>query len=273
MKKNSKSAELIVTINDYGYADSKFTKRELVDNDQINIQEKVIPTVQCRVCGKMVRRDRLAGHHKNAHAVEKTDLPSFVKTRQETVNSSSQTRKALPQLSRPAPQARRSLPATPPSGQVLIPCSYCNAPVAPKNMAKHLRKIHRIEAVTPQPASSPKVALKKPKAIRLPGTDAHHERCPECNSLIPRHKFQAHLRKMHDIWLKRDERNHYRKVGRRTRGQSSRASASDRLSRQQLEQSSDEPFDGGKHWGHIERENGRFGTFPLYDDYSEESTP
>lgn len=220
----------------------------------------------------MIRRDRLVGHHKNAHAVEKMDLPSFVKTRQETV-SSSQTGKASPQVSRPAPQARRSLPVTSSSRQVLIPCRYCDTPVAPKNMERHLRKVHPVESAAPQPVSSPNLAPKKPRAIRLPGTDARYVYCSECKRPVHQDKLQAHLRKVHDIWVKRDERNHFRRVTRRTKSQSPRASASERLSLQQLEQSSNEPFDGGKYLGHIERKNGRFGTLPLYDDYSEESTP
>jgi hypothetical protein len=85
-------------------------------------------------------------------------------------------------------------------------------------------------------------------------------------------KLQAHLRGVHNIRTRQGKRNQAGRATRRSGTQSSSTSSQDKLSRQQLEQSSDEPFDGGKYWGHIERENGRFGTLPLYDDYSEEST-
>ena len=35
----------------------------------------------------------------------------------------------------------------------------------------------------------------------------------------------------------------------------------------------DDPYDGGKYLGFFSREGGRFGTLPLFDDYSDESTP
>ena len=33
----------------------------------------------------------------------------------------------------------------------------------------------------------------------------------------------------------------------------------------------DEPRDGSKNLGHMARENGRFGSYPLHDDYDDES--
>lgn len=260
---------MTVTVNENGFIVGS-QKREPFPKSQAPMQP--LPYKSCPICGKTVREDRLTEHRKNAHVEEKTDLPSFIKAKQETVNSGGQTRKPLSQVNRPVPQVKKPLLTTSP-GQLLIPCKYCDAPVAPKNMERHLRKVHPVESAAPQPVSSPNLAPKKPRAIRLPGTDARYVYCSECKRPVHRDKLQAHLRKVHDIWVKRDERNHFRRVTRRTKSQSPRASASERLSLQQLEQIANEPFDGGKHLGHIERENGRFGTLPLYDDYSEESTP
>lgn len=41
---------------------------------------------------------------------------------------------------------------------------------------------------------------------------------------------------------------------------------------ERLRQSQDESRDGGKYLGHMRRERGKFGSLPLYDDYSDESS-
>ncbi len=41
--------------------------------------------------------------------------------------------------------------------------------------------------------------------------------------------------------------------------------------RERLKQGQDEPRDGGKYMGHMRREQGKFGSLPLYDDYSDEA--
>lgn len=40
---------------------------------------------------------------------------------------------------------------------------------------------------------------------------------------------------------------------------------------ERLKQGQDEPRDGGKYMGHMRREHGKFGSLPLYDDYSDEA--
>ena len=268
MSKKSNSPRIMVIVNENGFVVGS-QKRGPIPKAQATT--KPLSSKPCPVCGKLIREDRLAAHRKNAHFMEKTDLPSFIQAKQE-VSSNSQTSKSSSQVNQPLPQRQKSTSTTS-SGQVLIPCTYCNAPIAPQNMAWHLRKVHRLKSPVPQSVPSPKKKPAKPAAIRLPGTSAHHVRCSECKQSVHQDRLQAHMRKVHGIWVKRNEKNRYRTVTGRTRSHSSRTSSQDRLSRQQLEQSSDEPFDGGKYLGHIKRENGPFGTLPLYDDYGDESSP
>ena len=270
MRKRSGPPRMIVTVNENGFIVSSRKSRTASRNQ--NTPMKTLINVTCPICHKQVREDRLAEHRRNAHPPEDAHLPSFIKQHQESESGKRQTDNSSSQNNRPATQPQKQAHTTLPV-PALIPCAYCNAPVSPKNMAKHLRKVHHVESAVRQPAPAQKVVSRKPSVIRLPSMDAHYVRCSECKQPIHQDRLQAHQRKVHGIWLKRGERNHFRKVNRRTRSQSARASASDKLSRQQLEQGSDEPFDGGKHWGHIERENGRFGSSPLYDDYGEESSP
>ena len=264
MRKRSGPPRMEVTVNENGFIVSSRKSRTARRNQ--NTPMKTLINVTCPICHKQVREDRLTEHRKNAHPPEDVHLPSFVKQRQESESGKRQTDNSSSQDNRPAAQPQKQTHTTLPV-PALIPCPYCNASVLPKNMAKHLRKTHQVATSGQKPG----VPLKKPASIRVPAQDPHLPYCPKCKRRIPRDKLQAHLRKEHGIWVKRNQRNTYRTLT--ARSKPSRESTGDRLSRQGLAQSSDEPFDGGKHWGYITRENGRFGSTPLHDDYSEESSP
>lgn len=96
--------------------------------------------------------------------------------------------------------------------------------------------------------------------------------CPHCPSKVRADRLDAHIQKVHKIEAATSQNTHAdlpstRKKKRKIR----QAGHSEQYLSDAFSQSFDEPFDGSKGW-HRRRENGRFGSHPLFDDYGDESS-
>lgn len=266
---------------------------------------KPIPERKCRVCGKNVRRDRLRSHMRNAHPHETDESPPFIKSGPEDTAEQSkfvQTSgtKTLDQkqqrfttkTAQPNIQSRKSLQTglslnskqtspiltTPDTQDRFVICHHCYANVLPKNMPKHLRKVHGVterKQNTKLPVVSSKLpiagnALKRNMPLE---NVVGFEVCPECRERIRPDKLSEHRRKEHGVVLEsyKNARIAKKKKNQQTGTIPKRQEKTDAIE-EMFNQSFDERIDGSKHWGHLRREHGRFGSHPLFDDYDDEST-
>jgi hypothetical protein len=109
--------------------------------------------------------------------------------------------------------------------------------------------------------------------------------CPKCRASLLQKNFQKHYRKVHPANLvpsssanevvtgraKPKNRKMTRTLTPSSGGKRDRTGKSLGLTGQALYQSFEDSSFGGKGLGHMRREQGRFGSLPLYDDYGEES--
>lgn len=154
-----------------------------------------------------------------------------------------------------------------------ITCPVCKAWVKAKNLEKHLVKIHsnviplnertyrqvegRFESAQDEDFSN------QPNLVK----------CPLC-----KHRTQYNVLFVH-IQVSHPEKNPKIAMAEFNREYEKKKSE-DKIDRElnglvkdyeKLKQSQDESRDGGKYLGYMSRENGKFGSLPLYDDYSDES--
>jgi hypothetical protein len=174
-------------------------------------------------------------------------------------------------------------------------CPICKVAVKSANLSKHLTKVH---SAGPQKENlaghgwrkSQKTALdaygKSDLANRNRYSTEHTEdpdysdpanlvKCPFCKHRTQYNVLYVHLQVSHPevnpkIVMSKFNRTH------RNSDPSRKQSYEDDLNDlvreyERLKQGQDEPRDGGKYLGHMRRERGKFGSLPLYDDYSDEA--
>lgn len=132
----------------------------------------------------------------------------------------------------------------------LMVCPLCPSKVRADRLGSHIQKIHK---------------HKGGRELRA---------CPHCPSKVRADKLDAHIQKVHPNKIKTSmskfehvESSSAQKKKRKIR----QAGHSKPYLSEAFSQSFDEPFDGSKGW-HRRRENGRFGSHPLFDDYGDESS-
>jgi len=231
--------------------------------------------VPCFYCSSKVRADHLVHHLAKIHGLK------VVRTKRAVPTAS--TEKIIP----PAPT--QSPPQNP---HELMSCPQCQAKVRSDRLDRHIQNVHNgpTKTKTATPAST-----KKPVA-----GPAEKERvcCPKCQIYMRADDLQDHLRVSHKGELIRCP---HCKVKMRANlladhllskhGQKSPAGQKPGLTPTQtrktgkptvfdrqgtaeaLTQSDHEARDGSKGLGHMRRDfDGTFGSFPLHDDYNDESS-
>ena len=164
---------------------------------------------------------------------------------------------------------------------VEVPCPICSIRFERARINEHCLKVHGKEFAK---AAYGKTKTNKRKAKKKRTTPANNAnaksgarlspaghpmtRCQFCNVEVRADRLQKHYKKVH---LNKRISKPAKKVRRGTSGYDHRVD-NDRYRKFQ-QQSEGEFNDGSTHWGHMRRENGRFGSFPGFDDYSEESMP
>jgi hypothetical protein len=108
--------------------------------------------------------------------------------------------------------------------------------------------------------------------------------CPECGVVVRVDRMQKHLAKVHSgAVVEASKQEKTKSVKARVMDAASKKSgfASDsRGSSNFLKKSFDgdglresDPRDASKYWGYLARDNGQFGSYPLHDDFGDESDP
>ena len=144
--------------------------------------------------------------------------------------------------------------------------------VNPKNLEKHLSKVH---GLSPSGSAKQTITAKKvPISNAKPrvNENVQSEYCPHCKIYLSPKGMKKHNRRRHGNLTVASKVQQTQKTTKMSDRQTVQTSSDDSLIEQRFEQSFNEPYDGSKYWGHMRRENGQFGSFPLFDDYDDEST-
>ena len=177
----------------------------------------------------------------------------------------------------------------------LIQCSVCKVLIKPSKLQKHLASVHSTKSETTH---------KRAGYMNLEGEFTN---CPICKSLIKLEDGENHFAKAHPrenfleyanlaqcplckhrtqynvlfvhIQVSHPEKNpklvmaeYNREHKKRYKEEKIEKEMGQLVSEyEKLKQSHDEPRDAGKYLGFMIRENGRFGSLPLHDNYSDES--
>lgn len=135
-------------------------------------------------------------------------------------------------------------------------CELCGAVIKKKNAARHHQRVHSSKPPTQQPTKT----VQQNRTLTT---------CPECHVQVRSDRLVVHLRKVHETGQGGDELS--ARLPCHAHGRA--ITKSDRQKLESLRQSLDEREDGSKYWGFMSRESGQFGSFPLFDDYGDESEP
>jgi DNA-directed RNA polymerase subunit RPC12/RpoP len=162
-----------------------------------------------------------------------------------------------------------------------VRCPDCKARLKPAKLDKHRHKVHSVQ---------PRVERAYPKLGQLQkmtekSTTLESGRlisCPHCTAKVKSTRLQKHLAKVHpgrNLLNARTEKLSKPMQSNKSKrqmkspnnaGLSWKENQTNDL--EALRQSFQEPRDGSKELGHMRREgDGKFGSYPLHDDYSDES--
>jgi len=177
-----------------------------------------------------------------------------------------------------------------------INCSFCDASIKSSNLQKHLKNVH-----------SQKFNRKNSRPTGYMNLEEEHTKCPICKAGIRSDSAEKHFGKKHPkenfmkyanlaqcplckhrtqynvlivhIQMAHAEKNpkmvmaEYNRELRKRNDEEKIEKEMDQLvsEHEKLQQLHDEPRDAGKYMGFMIRENGKFGSLPLQDDYSDES--
>lgn len=142
----------------------------------------------------------------------------------------------------------------------VVSCPQCGKSVKGVGLAQHQRDKHGFAVASTRASHESKSSTEG------------WTRCHICNVRLK--NLKRHLRRVHGTSGQIDSRSSGNKAGASTSRRKSRTLDTEKkIQLEALRQSHDEPRDGSKNWGFIRRENGRFGSHPIFDDYGEESEP
>lgn len=259
------------------------------------VREKTRPSkdglVECSECNAKVRKRNLARHLERVH--QSKELID-----QETKSSKSENREASQPLSNETNiiQSRKEAASRhkeailreiahtrervvgSKKGKPLVQCHLCQKRLLSSQFTEHLISIHRSylegwdhlstypqQRLAPEPSlhdvhNTEAGRLSSSKPVEVSSSSKKMVRCPYCACSVREDRLNKHCHKVHNI--SHESRNH--NVSRQARQSRTEKPES-------LEQAYLETRDGGKYLGYMARENGRFGSLPLYDDYGDES--
>lgn len=250
-------------------------------SQQATISKPIIThRIYCSLCKEMIDKDHYVEHLKQTHPSTKSPVQvegqAHLRNATQTKQSSAQLRLARSITAKAIlvnykPKQRKSQ-----LGDIYnLPCPVCNSPTDKYRWARHRSQYH------------PDVPLNTYDRQRI--------LCGSCNSVVKYEYLLEHIQTEHpnmkvlkfevvpkgkadrfcqqvqvetkpaDIQSKSRKEKWYSNGARRKYTESPYAKAT-------LDESHDEAQDGSKGLGHFRRESsGQFGSYPLHDDYSDES--
>jgi len=135
---------------------------------------------------------------------------------------------------------------------LFVACPECAAKVRYNRLDNRLRRVH---------SKSPTTCTPRQQQQRAPRELVS---CPTHHATVQKDKLAVHMRKVHGVLTMRD-----RRASLETRSTTPRTWL-DRASDVLLDEHEQ---DGGRYLGFMARENCKFGSLPLYDDYSDGAWP
>jgi transcription elongation factor Elf1 len=168
----------------------------------------------------------------------------------------------------------------------MVTCTFCNSQVRADRLSKHISNIHPDKKLPPDTkrhtTASDKTRPRKLSPRDMSPTQKLSNkpfvRCSICEQNIRSDKWEKHLKKVHAASVT----NKVSKSSSKSRNTAPKSPRTSRKSggggidpdvrRRALKELHEETSYGDKYLGQVRREaDGRFGSIPLYDDYSEES--
>ncbi len=189
---------------------------------------------------------------KRRYVVDEFGLVSFLPNNELPTSYQSPDRPGPTRLASPAKSTPSRTPKdySPQSEDTpLEKCLVCGAAV--KHLDRHYRKAHKIVYL----GSGKVQCLVGHKDLSISSVKSHH-----CKASRPIQKSQTGARSTQTSRRNPSANTH---TGSRHESQRSEVRFEDDPSESRL--------DGGRHLGHMSREAGRFGSLPMYDDYSDEA--
>lgn len=170
--------------------------------------------------------------------------------------------------------------------KALVPCTFCNSRVRADRLPDHVARIHPGKKLPPPTKQRTKFSV-GPQPRRLPPKDLSPMQklgdksfvcCSICEQNIRSDNWEKHLKKVHAnsatsraSHTPPKSKNITQKTLPRSR-KGGGASFDPDIRRKALQELHEETAFGDKYLGQFRREaDGRFGSLPLYDDYSEDS--
>ncbi|MCE7987217.1 MAG: hypothetical protein DYG89_39100 [Caldilinea sp. CFX5] len=153
-----------------------------------------------------------------------------------------------------------------------IVCPHCHVLLQPENIKRHMKHAHgKLDVQSKSGKSSTKTRSAMP--AKSGKTSQPLTACPVCGVAVGERRLAKHLRKVHPTHA---SQAHEAKVVKQKTPQQNEQSQRQSTTRQQqlaeFEQAFHESRFGDKYVGLSRREgNGRFGSLPLYDDYSDDA--
>lgn len=216
----------------------------------------------CPYCDKMIsRRDRRQRHLDTAHSHELALLSAQLHPDHPAIGPIERVRPA--------------------QSVSLSPCPQCNANVRPDRMQKHALKVHSSttaagEENTPNPTKRfimvNRASVESRRAqLHIASDDPLMSACSLCGIAVRGNRLQRHTTKVHGATVPQQPSA----PGARRRSGKHRSTAPERLAPSTVPWSpSESDLDGSYGLGYQRRESdGRFGSFPMHDDYSDSSGP
>jgi hypothetical protein len=179
-------------------------------------------------------------------------------------------------------------------------CPFCEESPSNNELQRHIAQFHRQPLSVPSqptPPASKKRQTQRPKAKAVAASRAAITRtemqptrgmtaCPVCNVPVREDRLNRHLSKVHPLAMNLPapipSNNHATNVSKQAARKGTSVSArsqaylpsldnGNELSLEALDQSYRDRRDGGKELSQSRRDHGQFGSFPVHDDYSEDS--
>jgi hypothetical protein len=168
-------------------------------------------------------------------------------------------------------------------------CPYCHESMDKGLLTKHIRTCPKrvewcphcgVRLAGAYLGEHQKTCSKRKKGLRTTHVKERLDvQCPRCGREISQDIYREHLRICSTAWkIARPDAEGIRHAGQTPRpsrtvttADSSAQDGENKAGASDL-RSSDER-DASKHWGHYAREHGRFGSYPVHDDFGDESEP
>ncbi len=188
--------------------------------------------VECPHCRQNIRLDRLDRHTKKVHNIASGAKKIISVPQQNTISSE------------------------------FVKCPQCGQKMHQSRLERHIAEDHN---------GANKPSRKVASALRRAPGNQGLVKCPHCAAFVKVHNLERHIRKNHSENTANTEPRKNKKGINYPNNQPKQNDTTPTAMQEAFEDAIYEARDGGKYVGYLRREHGRFGSFPLYDDYGDDA--